>query len=49
VLGETGSDRIEIKLDGRMVISGSVSELRDAYESALESALRADPELVAAD
>jgi phosphoribosylformylglycinamidine synthase len=49
VLGETGSDRIEIKLDGRMVISASVSELRDAYESALESALRADPELVAAD
>ena len=48
-LGETGSDRIEIKLDGRVVISGSVAELRDAYESALESALRADPELVAAD
>jgi hypothetical protein len=49
VLGETGSDRIEIKLDGRVVISGSVAELRDAYETALEAALRADPELVAAD
>ena len=49
VLGETGSDRVEIKLDGRVVISGSVAELKDVYESALESALRADPELVAAD
>ena len=49
MLGETRSDRIEIKVDGRMVISGSVAELRDGYESALESALRADPELVAAD
>jgi phosphoribosylformylglycinamidine synthase len=49
VLGETGSDRVEVKLDGRAVISGSVGELREAYESALESALRADPELVAAD
>jgi phosphoribosylformylglycinamidine synthase len=48
VLGETGSDRIEIKLDGRVVISASVAELREVYESALESALRADPELVGA-
>jgi phosphoribosylformylglycinamidine synthase len=49
VLGETGSDRVEIRLNGRLVISGSVAELRDVYESGLESALRADPELVAAD
>ena len=49
VIGETGSDRLEIKMDGRVVISGSVAELRDVYKSALESALRADPELVAAD
>jgi len=49
VLGETGSDQIEIKLDGQVVISASVSGLRDVYESALESVLRADPELVAAD
>ena len=49
VLGETGTDQVEIKLDGRVVISASVVELRDAYESALESALRSDPELVAAD
>ena len=49
VLGETGSDQIEIKLDGRVVISARVLQLREAYESALESALRADPELVGAD
>jgi len=49
LLGETGSDSVEIKLDGRVVISGSVAELRDRYESALESALRSDPGLVAAD
>jgi phosphoribosylformylglycinamidine synthase subunit PurL len=49
MLGETGSDRIEIRLDRRVVISGSVAELRDVYESALESALQADPEMVAAD
>jgi phosphoribosylformylglycinamidine synthase subunit PurL len=49
VLGETGSDRVEIELDGQVVISGSVAELQQVYESALESALRADPELVAAD
>jgi phosphoribosylformylglycinamidine synthase len=49
VLGGTAPDRVEIKLDGGVVISGSVVELKDVYESALESALRADPELVAAD
>jgi phosphoribosylformylglycinamidine synthase II len=49
VLGESGSDRVEVKLDGRAVISGSLGELREAYESALGSALRADPELVAAE
>ena len=49
VIGETGADRVEMKLDGRVVIAGSVAELREVYESALERALRADPELVAAD
>jgi phosphoribosylformylglycinamidine synthase len=48
VLGETIPERIEISLDGRVVVSASVSELRDAFENALEIALRADPELVAA-
>jgi hypothetical protein len=40
---------MEISLDGNVIVSSTVSELRDAYENALESALRADPELVAAD
>jgi phosphoribosylformylglycinamidine synthase len=49
VIGETISERLEIALDGKVVISAPVSELSAAYESALESALRTDPELVAAD
>jgi phosphoribosylformylglycinamidine synthase II len=42
VLGETGSDRVEISLDGQSVISASVAELREAYEGALERALRTE-------
>jgi phosphoribosylformylglycinamidine synthase II len=49
VLGETIPERLEISLDGKVVVSASVSELNNAYESALESVLRTDPELVAAD
>jgi phosphoribosylformylglycinamidine synthase subunit PurL len=49
VLGETVPDRIEIAIDGRPVISTAVADLRESYETALESALRTDPELVAAD
>jgi len=49
VIGETIPDRIEISLDGTAAISASVSELRVVYEGALESALRTDPERVAAD
>jgi phosphoribosylformylglycinamidine synthase len=49
VIGETIPDRLEISLDGGMVVSASVSELSEAYESALESALRAEAEAVAAD
>jgi len=49
VLGETVPQQVEIKLDGRVVVSASVSELREAYESALERALRTEPEAVAAD
>jgi phosphoribosylformylglycinamidine synthase II len=41
VLGETGSDRVEITLDDQLVISASLGELREAYEGALERALRA--------
>jgi selenophosphate synthetase-related protein len=49
VIGETIPDRLEILIDGKAVISAAVSELSAAYEGALESALRTDPELVAAD
>ena len=40
VIGETAAERVEIKLDGRVVVSAAVSELREAYEGALEKALR---------
>jgi phosphoribosylformylglycinamidine synthase len=49
VLGETGSDRVEISVDGQSVISASIAELRDAYEGALERALRTEPGVAAAD
>jgi phosphoribosylformylglycinamidine synthase len=49
VIGETIPERLEISLDGRVVVSATVSELNEAYEKALESSLRMDPELVAAD
>jgi phosphoribosylformylglycinamidine synthase len=49
VLGETGSDRVEITVDGEPVISGSVQELREAYEGALERALLTEPSVAAAD
>ena len=48
-LGETIPERLEISLDGKVVVSAAVSDLDQAYESALESTLRTDPELVAAD
>jgi phosphoribosylformylglycinamidine synthase len=49
VLGETGSDRIEIAVGDELGISASIGELRDAYEGALESALRAETSVAAAD
>jgi phosphoribosylformylglycinamidine synthase len=49
VLGETGSDRVEISVDGQPVISASAAELREAYEGALERALRTEPGVAAAD
>ncbi len=49
VLGETGLDRVEIGVDGQSVISASVAELREAYEGALERALRTEPRVAAAD
>jgi len=49
VLGETGSDRVEIEVEDQLVISASVAELREAYEGALERALRTEPCAVASD
>jgi phosphoribosylformylglycinamidine synthase II len=49
VIGETIPGRLEISIDERVIISADVSDLNQGYESALESALRADAELVAAD
>jgi phosphoribosylformylglycinamidine synthase len=49
LLGETVPETIEIKLDGRSVISGRVSELNDDFEGALERALKSEPGQVAAD
>ncbi len=49
VLGETGSDRVEIAVNGESVISASVAELREAYEGALERALRTEASVAAAD
>ncbi|PYX29845.1 MAG: phosphoribosylformylglycinamidine synthase subunit PurL [Acidobacteria bacterium] len=43
VLGQTGSDRVEIVLDGKPVVSVAVGELNEVYEGALEKALRAEP------
>ncbi|SPF38444.1 Phosphoribosylformylglycinamidine synthase 2 [Candidatus Sulfotelmatobacter kueseliae] len=48
-IGETIPETLEIALDGGVAVSVVVSELSTAYEGALESALRTDPELVAAD
>ncbi len=49
LLGETVPGNLEIKVDGRAVVSASVAELRDVYENALEQALRAEPATAAAD
>ncbi len=49
VIGETVPDKLEIRVDGRVVVSASVSELRSGFEGALEKALKTEPEPVAAD
>jgi len=49
VIGQTIPDRLEVSFDGKSVISAGLSELSSAYEGALESALRTDPESMAAD
>jgi len=47
MIGETTPEKVEIKLDGRVVVSAAISELRQGFENALQNALQADPELVA--
>jgi phosphoribosylformylglycinamidine synthase II len=47
-IGETIPDRLEITLDNKQVISAQIEELNEAYEKALQSALKADVELVEA-
>jgi len=49
VIGETVPRQMEIELDGQVVISAPVSELRDAYENAVEWALKTDPEYAGVD
>jgi phosphoribosylformylglycinamidine synthase subunit PurL len=46
VIGETIPDKLELLLDGKTVISATVAALKDAYEGALEAALKTDPELL---
>jgi phosphoribosylformylglycinamidine synthase len=46
VLGETIPERLEISLDNKSMVSALVSDLSAEYEGALESALKADSELV---
>jgi phosphoribosylformylglycinamidine synthase subunit PurL len=49
LIGETVPERMEIKLDGQVVVWASVAELREVYEGGLERALQTEPEAVAAD
>jgi phosphoribosylformylglycinamidine synthase II len=42
VIGETVPERLEIMLDGAVVVSTAVSELQRVYESALETALKTE-------
>ena len=42
--GNTVPDKLEIRVDGKMAASASVSELKEVWASALERALHADSE-----
>jgi phosphoribosylformylglycinamidine synthase len=44
VIGETVPEHVEIKLDGRVVVSANVTKMRDAYDNALELALQVETE-----
>ena len=49
VLGETGGERVEVAINNQSALSASIEELRNAYEGALEKALRTEPSTTAAD
>jgi phosphoribosylformylglycinamidine synthase subunit PurL len=49
VIGETIPGRLEVSIDDSTVVSAQISDLNQAYECALQSILRSDPELVAAE
>jgi len=49
IVGETAPAQMEIVLDGGVVVSAPINELRDAYEGALEKALQTELQFVAAD
>jgi phosphoribosylformylglycinamidine (FGAM) synthase-like enzyme len=49
VIGETVGERVEIRIDGQLVVSAPIAELSEEYEKALERALKSEPEAVAAD
>ncbi len=48
-IGNTVAEVVEIRVDNRLVVSAPLGKLKDGFERALESALKADPALVAAD
>jgi phosphoribosylformylglycinamidine synthase subunit PurL len=49
VIGETILDQLEISIENEVAISATGADLRVAYESALESMLKSDVELIGAD
>src|SRR5438094_890172 len=49
IIGETVPGQMEVRLEGRVVISTPVAELRNVYEGALEKALQTEPQFGAAD
>ena len=49
VIGETVGERVEIRIDGQLVVSVPVAELSEEYEGALERALKSEPAAVGAD
>ena len=48
-IGGTSPGQVEIRLDGRLVVSAQVSELRAAYEGSLQRMLQTEPNEIAAD